>query len=126
VNWPEKLEPVPGLKPIWKLAAEPPLMVAGRLPWLLRKKFSPETFTCEIATGAEVTFRRRTFVVAVCPIGTLPKLMEPGEMLSGAASEEFGENPQPASEMTRQHATVTTSFKYQPWNVRIVPRPPTP
>lgn len=114
------------MKPIWKLATEPPLMVAGRVPWLLRKKFSPETFTCEIATGADVTFRRRTFVVAVCPTGTVPKLMAPGETLSGAASEAFDENPHPASAMTRQHASVTTSFKYKTWNVRIVPRPLAP
>ena len=86
-------------------------MVAGRLTGLVREKLSPETLTCAIVTGAGVTFRMRTFVVAVFPTGTVPKLMEPGEMLSGPAVEEFDENPQPASAMTRQHASVTTIFK---------------
>ena len=96
----------------------------GRLLWLLRKKFCPETFTCDTATGAEVSFRMRTFVVAVCPTGTAPKLMEPGETLSGPAVEEFDENPQPARAMMRQHASVTKSFAYETSSVRIGPRPP--
>jgi hypothetical protein len=50
--------------------------------------------------------------------------MEPGETLSGPALEEFDEKPQPASAMTRQHASATKSFAYETSNVRIGPWPP--
>jgi hypothetical protein len=61
--------------------------------------------------GAEVTLRSRTLLAAVCPTGTAPKLIEPGETLSGPVAEELGENPQPASATTRQHANMTNSFE---------------
>ena len=62
--------------------------------------------------------------MAVCPTGTAPKLIDPGETLSGPVAEELGENPQPASATTRQHANMTNSFEYKSSNLRIELRPP--
>ena len=45
--------------------------------------------------GAELTLISRTLLVAVCPTGTDPKLIAPGETLSGPVADEFVVYPQP-------------------------------
>ena len=69
--------------------------------------------------GAELTLISRTLLVAVCPTGTDPKLIAPGETLSGPVADEFVEYPQPDSATAAQDINTNNSCVYRLSNLRI-------
>src|ERR1700733_1080951 len=71
--------------------------------------------------GPELTLISRTLLVTVFPTGTAPKLIAPGETLSGPVPvvDEFGVNPQPARATAAQDIDITNSCLYRRSNPRI-------
>jgi hypothetical protein len=57
----------------------------GRLPAPLTEKACPDTLICETFTAADPWFTTLTFVVAVAPVATPPKLTEFGDTCRGPA-----------------------------------------
>src|ERR1700684_3158349 len=72
-------------------------MLMGTLLWLTREKLCPAILSCAIAIGAEVWFSKETLLVAVCPIGTVPKATGFGRAKSAPPVDPLALNPQPVS-----------------------------
>lgn len=68
-----------GKKFTLKLSVSPAATVTGRSPSPLTENACPDTLICETLTAADPWFTRETFVLAVVPIATPPKLTEFGD-----------------------------------------------
>jgi hypothetical protein len=69
--------------------------------------------------GAVLTLMSSTLLVTVCPTGTAPKLIAPGETLSGPVADEFGEYPQPDNATAAQDTNTTNKRVHRPSNLWI-------